>query len=376
MLEIARRLSRRWPVDVHAFTLDDDLGRGWGEVRFHRIRPGVRRPVLLKSTLFYGATLPGLWLLPRLKSGGGPVRPLIHATGACSLVSDVVQVQFVNAAWKTKREELPDAAGWLARTYHSALLDYNIAVERAVYTRSKSYIAIARTVAEELREHFGLERNVHVIHHGVDTESFRPVDASNSGDRERLRRSFGIGADDVVVGFVGSFARKGLGVAIEALRLLAPEVRTRVRLLAVGGGDRATFEEQARRAGLADRVVFAGSTREVQRFFRAFDVFLLPTLYEPFGLVILEAMASALPCVVSACAGAAELIRDAESGSLIRNPSDAAEIARRLAPLLEAPSARTVMGSAARSVALKRTWDQVADEYARVLGPLLSEAEA
>src|SRR5262245_7309532 len=124
-LEIARRLSHLHPVDIFAFTLDDKDG-DWGDVHFHRIRPLIKRPVILKSTYFYGASFFSLL----------QERPLVHATGACSLMSDVIQVQFVNASWQKKLSQLPAEfrAPGLKAYYHKILLAYNVAVERSVYT--------------------------------------------------------------------------------------------------------------------------------------------------------------------------------------------------------------------------------------------------
>ncbi|MCM2280122.1 MAG: glycosyltransferase family 4 protein [Oligoflexia bacterium] len=385
-LEIARRLSHRWPVEIYAYSLVDPEGAGrWGRVRFHRILPDPRRPMAVRIAWFHAATLPALRWLPRFR--GAPA-PVVHATGTCALASDVVQVQFVNAAWEERQKTLPEdvcarpysrgARGLkpaLRRAYHDALLRYNLAIERRVYSRNKTYIAIARSVAEELRAHFGATRNVHVIHHGVDSGHFRPAEGdADRAARAALRSRLGIAEDEVVAIFVGAYERKGLATAMDALARLKPEARARTRLLAVGGGSVEGFKARARALGIEDRVILHGPTRDIASFYRAAELFVLPTLYEPFGLVILEAMASGLAPVVSRLAGASELLQEGVSGSLIDNPGDADEVARRLERIALDPISRNQMGQASRRIAEARSWDQVAEEYARVLAPLLEQA--
>jgi glycosyltransferase involved in cell wall biosynthesis len=366
-LEIARRLSHRWPVDVYSYTLNDPRGiEAWGKVRFHRIWPHFRRPAVLKLGIYYAATLPLLGL-------GGRGSSVVHATGTCSLLSDVVQVQFVQAAWKDRRMEdeasLPEPG--LRGLYHEALLKANVAVEKAVYTPRKTYIAIARCVADELEKYFGVGSRAHVIHHGVDSELFKPAPAGDA-DRAKLRAELGAKEDDVLALFVGAYDRKGLKRSIEAMAKLSPEAARRAKLVAVGGGDEAAFRQFAREAGVSERVSLVGHRKDIERFYRAADLFLLPTLYEPFGLVILEAMASGLAPVVSRLAGASELIENGKSGVLIETPSDAVEIAARMEPLVLDEAKRRAVGAAARAVAVARSWDQVAREYEKVLEPLLS----
>lgn len=383
-LEIARRLSHRWPVDVYAYTLADPLGLdAWGTVRFHRVRPNVQHPFAAKLAWFYAMTYPQLRLLPRMTARPAP---LIHATGTCTWVSDVVQVQFINAAWKQREQRLPEGVcarpyargtqgpiAWARNLYHEKLLDHHVWTEHKVYTKDRTYIAIARSVADELREMFGITERVHVIHHGVDSKLFAPAAGAQLAEREGLRRKLGVTPEELLIAFVGAYERKGLAVAIDSLAALSPAARARAKLMAVGGGAAHAFQERARKLGIEDRLVLAGHTRDVPSFYRASDLFLLPTLYEPFGLVVLEAMACGLPPVVSRLAGASELIRDGVSGTLIDDPADATEVARRLEPLLLDDRLRARMSMDARQAAQARSWDHVAEEYAQVLAPLLQQ---
>lgn len=376
-LEIARRLSHVWPVEIHAYSFQDPQGSSaWGNHRFSRVFLDPRRPAALRILWFYLATLPGLRFWPKLL---GREAPLVHATGSCSFVSDVVQVQFVHAAWKATQKRL----GWeesgprsskLSWIYHRLLLRHNEWMERQVYSGEKTFIAISHSVARELGDLFGIQDRIHVIHHGVDSNEFRPADgvAELEERRSRIRKEIGLREGEKAALFVGAYERKGLGVAIEAMARLSPQARSKIRLVAVGGGNHEKFLAHARRQGVEDRVVLLGHRKNIAEVYQASDLFVLPTLYEPFGLVILEALASGLPSIVSRLAGASELIRDGESGILIQDPTQPDEVARALERLARDEDLCLSMGKKARELAVARSWDQVAREYAEVLAPLMS----
>ena len=117
--------------------------------------------------------------------------------------------------------------------------------------------------------------------------------------------------------------------------------------------------------------MFTGPTREGWCYYATSDIYLLPSLYEPFGLSILEAMASGLPVLVSRDCGAAELIHDGDDGLLIQEPRDATEISVKLGALLKDADLRTRLGRQARRTALKYPWDRVARETEEVYEKVL-----
>jgi glycosyltransferase involved in cell wall biosynthesis len=384
-LEIARRLSHRFPIDVYAFTLDDPEGMNkWGKVNFHPIRPNLRRPVLAKITWFYGATLPALTVLPIIKSKiTNEQTPLIHSTGTCSLASDIVQVQFVNAAWKKVRDRVETRPSflkhrgpkeWVKKIYHDVLLNYNVAIEHQVYSKDKTYIAIADVVAEELGEYFGISKNIKVIHHGVDSEKFHPLVDPN--ERKAIRKSWGVDDTDFVGIFVGAYLRKGIETVINAMSLLPDEMKKKFKVVAVGDGPAEALRKKANFLGVGENLILKSHTKEISSQYRAADFFVMPTYYEPFGLVILEAMASGLPTVTSALAGAADLIQNKKNGLLIKDPWSAKEVAGHIQDLFWNADKRKSMAKAARMTAQKQSWDRVADEYAEVFEPMLFRKSA
>ncbi len=134
----------------------------------------------------------------------------------------------------------------------------------------------------------------------------------------------------------------------------------------VGPGCVDAYQQIARDRGVEDSVIFAGSNTEVWKYYAASDALVLPTFNEAFGLVILEAMSSALPVLVSSLAGASELVKDGVNGLIINDPSDALEIAAKLGTMLFDENLRMSLGKEARQTALKYTWDLVARRHIEV----------
>jgi glycosyltransferase involved in cell wall biosynthesis len=130
----------------------------------------------------------------------------------------------------------------------------------------------------------------------------------------------------------------------------------------------------ARGLGIADRVTFAGELHdELPDYYRAADVLLQPSDWEAFGLVQIEAMATAKPVIITAVPGARVVSDDGEHGLHVR-PGDAADLARALRAIVEMqPSRREAMGHAGRARVLDRyTWGRSVDALEQTLSRAVS----
>jgi UDP-glucose:(heptosyl)LPS alpha-1,3-glucosyltransferase len=239
-------------------------------------------------------------------------------------------------------------------------------VERQAFRspRLKRAIAVSNFVRDDLIREFGLapEKTV-TIYNGVDLDRFRP--AADPSERAAVRQKFVVPSSARVVAFVGNgFARKGLGFLLEAWPLVAGGA-----FLLVVGADRAAhkFERRARDLNIGARVVFAGPQPGVEALFHAADAFAMPSIFEPFGNVVMEAMASGLPVMTSAFSGVAELVPASMRGFRVENPDDVGEVALRLGALLDAPASA---GAEARATAEKFTWTRYAEELNALIDSL------
>lgn len=357
-LELLRRLRKKFKIEAFAYELEHE--EDFDDVEFSEVKPRIHKPDSLKIFYFLLVSFYKFCLLPRFR---GEKRSRILSTGTASCVSDIVQVQFVNARWKRSAVFPENAWG----TYQKVLLAFHILVERIVYRPEKKYIAISNSVREELEEEFQL-KNIDVIHHGVDTKDFRPVAASDGESIRGLRKEFRVAEGRIVILFVGAYERKGLASAIEGFAGIPGPLLANACLIAVGGGNREFYRQIAKNYNVESKVILLPNRADIAEIYRMSDIFLLPTRYEPFGLVVLEAMASGLPVVVSASAGAAELIEDGVNGQLLKDPKNGQEISLALARLIEDQGLRIKLGEAARATALQHDWDIVADAYAALIG--------
>ncbi len=236
----------------------------------------------------------------------------------------------------------------MAAPYHRA----QVFIERRGIRspRLKAAIAVSNLVRDDLTQQFGIPADkVVTLYNGVDLERFTPP--RDDSARRQLRTSLGIDNDAPMVAFVGNgFARKGLRFLVEAW----PRVARGTHLLVVGvDRESGWYRRKAVKLAVGDRIHFAGSVDDVTRIFNGVDAFALPSLFEPFGNVVMEAMASGLPVLASAQCGVSELLPEEMRRFTVGNPTDAIEIADKMNALLEGGGD---LRAAARATAEKYTW--------------------
>ena len=218
------------------------------------------------------------------------------------------------------------------------------------------------------------------VPNGVDLDRFRPA---TDEERVALRQSLGIPANDPVVLFVGFFSPEKRPDLLYRAWARSVESGVASTLVFVGASRSAYYEidpamadgirADAARRGLGDRLVFVERTAEIENFYRASDVFALPTLREGLPNVLLEAMASGVPPVITRLAGVTDWIVDDGKTGLLVSPNDEAALTDALRRLLDAPELRQEMGDRAReSVANRFTIEQTAARTLAVYRELIA----
>jgi glycosyltransferase involved in cell wall biosynthesis len=204
-------------------------------------------------------------------------------------------------------------------------------------------------------------RRITVIHNGVDTERFRPAESPVAGP-------------PTVVTAGRLVRQKNLLLFVEAaaaLRRRVPQVRFRV----IGGGPLgAAVAEASRNAGLDGVLDLMGERSDPERHYRSAALFWLTSDWEGLPNVVLEAMASGLPVVMTDVGGARELVTSGREGFVVP-PRDAGAIVAASVPLLEDPVKRAAFAEAARQRALQFSLERMVSAtesvYAQVLGAVL-----
>jgi UDP-glucose:(heptosyl)LPS alpha-1,3-glucosyltransferase len=222
-----------------------------------------------------------------------------------------------------------------------------LALERRCFAPGgyRKVVCVSRRVRDEMKRYFNVpDSALIVIYNGVDTGRFTPGVREERRAAERAR--LGLKGDELAVLFAGTgFERKGLRYAVEAAARVMKDAP--VRLLVAGRGPTGSYARLARRLGADDRVVFLGETGDIQGLYAASDVFVLPTLYDPFPNACLEAMACGVPVITTAVTGVAEIVEPGVDSLVVESGDCVADIADGLRTLLD-PKRREAMGIAAR----------------------------
>lgn len=230
----------------------------------------------------------------------------------------------VHATWLELRARVQSPlARWFTRLHpwHR----YTLAAEAAMFRDSglRAVICNSAMVRDDILRRFGVPaEKLHVIHNGVDLDFFHP--GLRAEHRLAVRRQLDIPDDAPLLLYVGSgFERKGIPQLLAALARLPAALH-----LVVVGKDKkvAAMRTRAVRLGLGERVHFLGGQADVRPWYGAADVFVLPTLYDPFPNAALEALACGLPVLTSPGSGAAELVTP-ECGA-VADALDAAALGR------------------------------------------------
>ena len=219
---------------------------------------------------------------------------------------------------------------------------YVLQAEAEMFNASslKAVICNSEMVKQDILRHFTLDADkIHVIHNAIDSQRFQPATEQL---RHAARQQLTLPQDATVMIYVGSgFERKGLKAAIEA-------VASSDRYLVVVGQDKhlARYQQLANQLNCLDRLRFVGVQQDVQPFYHAADALLLPTLYDPFPNVVLEAMACGLAVITSTGCGGAEFITAGQEGFVC----DALDIKALNDAVMATPalSENSAMGEAAR----------------------------
>jgi len=243
-------------------------------------------------------------------------------------------------------------------------------VERWMANRADRVITCSAYMREHVADIYGLEEDgITVIPNGIDPTDLVPV-----ADLDRLRAEFAAPGERLVL-LVGRLVyEKGFQLALEALPGLIERVGN-VRFIVAGSGTHEhELRSQARELGLDERGVFLGWIGDdvLHSLYRISDLCVVPSIYEPFGLVALEAMASGCPCIVADTGGLREVVPVGERVGLRFNGGDAEHLGVMIERLLVDDALRDRLVAEASEHVLRFDWDDIAqrtrgiyDEMAR-----------
>ena len=285
---------------------------------------------------------------------------LIKLNGAItSARGDVNAVHFVHSSWLRSPCNLSTQNLSLRSIYQRFYTALNANWEKKAFDRAKVVVAVSEKVAQELIA-IGVPRDrIRTILNGIDLQEFAPgiVD----------RQKWDLPEEVPLALFAGDIrtSRKNLDTILHSL-VQVPQLH----LLVIGATAGSPYPELARSLNLENRVHFLGFRQDVPDLMKAADFLVFPSRYEPFGLVVLEAMATGIPVITAATTGAAELVTP-DCGVVLPDSDDIQALAKALNQLVKCDrQQRQQMGNAARAIAEHHSWANMASNYVNLFEEL------
>ena len=348
---VAHHLEQEWQrlgVDVRRFTLAE-AGGSW----LPAPRGGVGGRLALIGRVVWFSTVG----TRRARSHLRRHPELLSICHNDALAGDVyVNHGIVQAAMKARGH-------YRLRLARNPLHLFTTTRDRLRYSRPATHQVVVNLVTDEevlLRRFYpNLAIPTVVIGNGVDVDRFRPP---SSAERTAAREGLGLGPSDQMVLFIGNeFGRKGLPLLVDAVARLDAQVH----VVVVGGTpDLIAAESDSEAAeALGARLHFAGAHPDPRPWLHGADALAMPSAYESYGLVVLEALACGVPVVATATGCVPDVVTDGVNGAVVSATPDA--LARGLSQVLALDPAAAA--AAARASAEQHSWASVAQRYLDLL---------
>lgn len=350
---IVEALHQGHEIVIISSELSDELQN---HERVEWIRMSLRRipTALLRYQLFAWLSACWIWMNQRKLD-------LVVVNGFITYArSDINCIHFVHSAWVKSKyhpyQEQKNARAMYQWLYNSV----NALLERHALKRTKQIVAVSEQVKQELIQDARVNPyKVSVISNGVDLNEFYP--------RAINRKDFNLDIDTTYALFAGDLksSRKNLDTVLQALTQVE-----HIHLLVLGNAEKSVYPHMAERLGISQRVHFLGYRRDIAEIMSLADMFIFPSRYEPFSLVILEAMASGLPVITSSKCGAVELLSD-DSAVVMEDPDDSDSLVSALRELLSNKGRLETMALRAREDARKNSWGNMSHQYMKLINRTL-----
>jgi glycosyltransferase involved in cell wall biosynthesis len=289
---------------------------------------------------------------------------LVKVNGAITTArSDVNAVHFVHNSWLHSPTHISKSRHDWYGFYQWLYTVLNVYWEKQAFKKARTIVAVSQKVAEELQYAGVPPTQIRVIVNGVDLQEFCPGKSS--------RQNFGLPENVPIALFAGDIrtTRKNLDTVLHALVQVS-----NLHLAVLGSTDSSPFPQLARSLEVDSRVHFLGYRQDIAEIMQSVNLLVFPSRYEPFGLVVLEAMAVGLPVVTSTTVGAGVLVTP-ECGLILENPEDINALADALKELIQDNSKMQLMGKAARKIAEQYSWTTMARNYVDLLEDLMNHEE-
>ena len=363
-LQMMAGLKRKYDFTVFATRFENPDP---DHISFVRI-PAPARPTILLSIVYH--VLAPLYFLIYMKRTGKRF-DLIQKTETFTFIGSVAYVHFCHRAYLQKywrQSKQPGLRGALLTLDHATRA---YLLEPIIYRFARKLVVPSLGLERELAEAYPFTQGkIHLLPNFADHKKL--AGPTPDFDRIDYRRQLGFSVGELLILFIalGQFERKGLPQLLDAISSLHD---TSVKLLVVGGSTHWIdyYGTRASQLGIGEQVAFTGMQRNIAPYLWAADAFALPSLYEVFPLVTLEAAAAACAMLVTRVNGVEDYVVDRVSGIFVDRTAES--IASAIREIIDiGPEGRSAMGSAAQAAARKYSLEAFVSNWDSLLSEQLS----
>lgn len=342
---IAEAVKERHDVIIISSELSEEL-RAHPQITWVKIRTSWIPTMLLKYQWF--AMYSAIWIWTHQRG-----IDLVVVNGFITYArSDINCIHFVHSAWiRSKYHPFREQKN--ARSLYQFIYNgLNALLERLALQQTRQIVAVSEQVKEELVQDAYIQAHrISVVSNGVDLNEFYPRTVNRADFNLAVGRTYALFAGDL------KSKRKNLDTVLAALANVED-----IELIVLGYIEKSPYPQLAQELGISDRVHFLGYRQDVADMMSLADLFIFPSRYEPFSLVILEAMASGLPVITSNRCGAVELLSN-QSAVIIEDPDDTSALIQALRDLSSDRELLELMARRAREDAQSNSWELMSSKY-------------
>lgn len=363
----AHLLKQGHGVTLAGAEVPDDLAQHPG-CTVYKLNPNRHAPTQLLRHLTFGwRSTRAIWKLQAHHD-------VVIANGGMTFSKvDVNICHFVHAGWHRNTHH-PLRAAFRRRPFW-AVYQYlytmqAIAWERCAYRNARRVVAVSDLVQDQLVNTVGvMPERIEVIENGMDASGDTSCEA-----RAKARTAMKVTDEQFVLFFAGELrtARKNLDVLLGAMTKLPAHVV----LVAAGAYDGGPYATRVREMGLTDRVKLLGFRKDVRELYVGGDVFALFSHYEPFGLVVTEAMAAGVPVLTSKSVGASPVVKRYQAGLVVEDHESCDEVAGAILKMLGDATFRTEAGSHGMHAQDQLCWERTGQRYTDLVASLVDQMKA
>ncbi|MFA5033979.1 MAG: glycosyltransferase family 4 protein [bacterium] len=362
-------LEKGYFVDLYGETVDANLIQH-NKIKFFIIKI-PQKPAIIRNILFLIIIN---WRLKIIKRKRAEYYDIIHIDSGCTTTDfwDISTCHYCHNRSKKYEKGIYHRFCAIVNSWSEKWMYKKLTIPESFGNNNmqsrKNIIAVSKKLKDDLQEYIGIDpKRINIIHNGVDLEEFTPDNRDIS--RQRVLDSYLAGTTDsnsFIMLFVGDLIkRKGIDLLLNAMKQMPPDIK-----LLIVGQERISYINKVAEYGMENNIKFIGFQSNIAKIYKGADILVVPSLYDSFGNVVLEAMACGTPVIVSKFAGSSEIISDGINGLTFDTFE---ELVEKMELLYKSRDLYKSISIKARETAVKYSWTAMATAVEKVYLSMLNQ---